>query len=40
VKPNPSALLQVEFTLTSKDKTTSPTLHDYAVGYTCVNIAG
>jgi hypothetical protein len=40
VKPNPSALLQVEFTLTSKNKTTSPTLHDYAVGYTCVNVAG
>ena len=36
--PNPSYMMQVEFTLTSADKTTSPTLHDYAVAYTCVNI--
>jgi len=35
VSPNPAAMLQVEFTLASKDKTYSPTLHEYAVAYTC-----
>jgi hypothetical protein len=36
VKPNPSLMLQVEFALASADKTRSPTLHEYAVTYTCV----
>jgi hypothetical protein len=38
ISPNPSVLLQVEFTLTSADKTTTPTLHDYKVGYACIKI--
>jgi len=38
VKPNPSVLLQVEFTLTagSVDKSVSPTLKGYSVSYSCV----
>ena len=33
--PNPSYYLQVEFTLTSADKTHLPVLHDFGVGYSC-----
>jgi hypothetical protein len=40
VSPNPSFMLQVEFTLESKDKTHTPTLHDYAITYTCVSNPG
>jgi len=40
VSPNPAVMLEVEFTLTSNDKTISPTLHDYAVVFTCVEDLG
>ena len=36
ISPNPAEMLQVEFTLSSADKSYSPTLHDYAVAYTCI----
>ena len=35
-EPNPAALLQVEFTLTSSDKTVTPILHDYSLVYDCI----
>lgn len=33
--PNPAEILQVEFTLSSGDALTSPTLHDFQVQYSC-----
>ncbi|MCC6750775.1 MAG: hypothetical protein IT371_24170 [Deltaproteobacteria bacterium] len=35
VSPNPSAMLEVEFTLKSLDRKSAPILHDFKVGYTC-----
>jgi hypothetical protein len=40
VQPNPSTMLQVEFTLKSADKTHTPILHDYGITYTCISITG
>ena len=40
VTPNPAYYIQVEFTLTNKDKQTTPILHDFGVAYTCVNVPG
>jgi hypothetical protein len=40
IKPNPSKMLQVEFTLTSKNKQATPILHDYGVEYLCITNPG
>ena len=40
VKPNPSYYLQVEFTLTNKNKVSTPILHDFGVAYSCYNDPG
>ena len=37
VSPNPAYLLQVEFSLTSKDKSAKPVLKDYSIGYLCAD---
>ena len=37
ISPNPAPLLEVEFTLSSSDKNTTPTLHEYGVGYLCAD---
>ncbi len=35
LSPNPSVLLQVEFTLQTQDKQVAPVLHDFSVTYSC-----
>ena len=40
IKPNPANMLQVEFTLTSKNKLATPILHDVAINHTCTNTPG
>jgi len=40
ITPNPSIYLQVEFTLLSKKKDTSPKLKEYGVSYLCANNPG
>jgi hypothetical protein len=37
ITPNPSYLLEVEFTLSTSDKSHVPILNDYTVTYTCAN---
>jgi hypothetical protein len=38
--PNPSVLLQVEFTLKTTNKNVKPTLHDFDVAYSCAGSPG
>jgi hypothetical protein len=38
--PNPANLIRVEFTLTSKNPTVTPILHEVGIGYDCTNTPG
>ena len=38
--PNPSMILQVEFTLKTTNKNVQPVLHDFDVAYSCAQTPG